>query len=133
LNIFKNKWGSAKGGIMRAVLMSSLVFGIVHLINLAVSPYAVISTLSQVAYSFLMGVFFSAVYLRSGNLWSVIALHALYDASVSVINLFIKETPFEAADIPIADGLTSVLMILPFFLVGLFLLERVDIKLARQR
>jgi len=55
-------------GLLRAVVLSSAVFGVLHLTN----PNA---TLAGAGGVFLAGVFFCFAYLRSGRLWLPIGLH----------------------------------------------------------
>lgn len=67
-----------KKGMYMAIIISSLIFGVSHLINLF--DGAVLSdTLLQVAYSFLMGLLWATVYVKSKNIWIVILLHASYN------------------------------------------------------
>ncbi len=62
---------------LRAALVSSLIFGVVHLVNLPREGLG--PTIAQIAYAALIGVFFAAVRIRSGSLIAVIVLHALLD------------------------------------------------------
>lgn len=61
-----------------AVVLTSAAFGLMHGSN-ALLGADVGSTVVQVAASFGVGVFFAAVYLRSGNLWPSILLHFTQD------------------------------------------------------
>lgn len=67
----------SKKGIFVAILLSSLVFGLIHLVNLATSsPLAVIL---QIGYSSLIGALCSLVLLATKNIWLCVLLHALYN------------------------------------------------------
>lgn len=64
--------------ILTVVIVSALIFGIIHLFNgLLGAPLDV--TIFQFFYSFAMAVLFGAVYLRTGNIWVPIILHSLTD------------------------------------------------------
>lgn len=67
-----------KYGLWIGLVISSLIFGLFHLVNLfegaSFGP-----TVLQVGYSFLMGMLWSVIYLKTGNLWLVMVLHALYN------------------------------------------------------
>lgn len=71
-DVFKKK------RVIFAVFVNSLVFGAWHLVNLFAGA-GIGDTLLQVGYSFLIGGMLSAVFLRTGNLWVCVFLHALFD------------------------------------------------------
>ena len=64
--------------IFLAILLSSAVFGAIHLVNIlfGASPGGV---LLQIGYSALIGALCSMVLLLTGNIWLCVALHALYN------------------------------------------------------
>lgn len=61
-----------------AIILSSAVFGAVHLINifLGASPGAV---LMQIGYSFLIGAMCSVVLMKTANLWLCVLIHAIFN------------------------------------------------------
>lgn len=65
-------------GTILAVLLSSLVFGLMHLFNIF-GGSGVGNTLLQVGYSFLMGAMWAVLYLKTKNIWLVMILHGLYN------------------------------------------------------
>ena len=67
-----------KMGNLKAILVSAMIFGGIHLLNLF-SGGGVGPTLLQVGYTFLMGLMWAVVYLKTRNLWIVALLHALYN------------------------------------------------------
>ncbi|MEU6247872.1 CPBP family intramembrane glutamic endopeptidase [Glycomyces sp. NPDC047010] len=73
-------WQSRPSGVMRAVMISSFLFGIAHLLNLF-GGAALAPTLIQVGYAFGFGVGFAALLLRTNTMWIGIVLHALVDAN----------------------------------------------------
>ena len=64
--------------------ISSAVFGLVHLVNIAVgaNPGA---TLLQVGYSFLIGGMCAIVLLKTGNIWYCVLLHTVYDIGGTIL------------------------------------------------
>lgn len=58
--------------------LSSVVFGLLHIANIAVGG-DVTASLIQSVYAIGVGMLFCAVYLRSGNLWPTIIAHASVD------------------------------------------------------
>jgi membrane protease YdiL (CAAX protease family) len=74
LDIFLNK----KYGVILAVVSSSLIFGSLHIFN--VFEGASMSVIiEQIGYSFLMGMLWAVMYLKTKNLWLVMILHATYN------------------------------------------------------
>lgn len=73
-------------GVMYAVLVSSALFGLMHLGNLALgAPWQ--GVLLQVLFSGMGGVGFAAIRIRTNSLWPVIVLHASYDLAFRVGNM----------------------------------------------
>lgn len=68
---------SAKG-VFFSVILSSTVFGLVHIFNLFAGA-GFFGTILQVGYSFLLGGMLCAVMLTTHNLWLCVLLHAVYN------------------------------------------------------
>ena len=75
-------WGSTKGGQFKAILFSSLLFGLIHLFNLMVRPPGVV--LVQALIVTLPGIFYAALVLTYRTLWPVIVIHWLGNAAVNI-------------------------------------------------
>jgi len=75
--VLEKRRGSTKQ-IFWATVLSSAVFGLVHLVNLAVGsdPFSVIL---QIGYSFLIGGMCAVVLLRTKCIWLCVILHTLFD------------------------------------------------------
>ncbi len=73
-----DRYGHTSVGVWLSVLTSSLLFGLVHLIN-ASSGAALSGVLIQVVAATALGMCFSAIYLRTGSLWTVALLHSYMD------------------------------------------------------
>ena len=85
-------------GIWRAVLLSSLLFGLGHLGNSAlrgVSPLIA----AQGFGAGVQGVGFAALRLRTNTIWPLIAIHALHDLSLQLgmLPIPLVEVPIDAA------------------------------------
>lgn len=64
---------------LQTVLISALVFGLVHMTNIVGGDIA--GTLLQTGYAVVIGLVFGAVYVRTKDLPSLIIVHALIDLS----------------------------------------------------
>ena len=78
-------------GIWITAIVGGLIFGVMHLGNIfsGVDPTAVFQ---QVVSAIFSGLVFSAIYLRSGNIWVVILLHTLIDTVGLVPSTFLGAT-----------------------------------------
>ena len=70
--------------LLLAIIIPSAVFGLIHVINLF-SGASLSNTLLQVGYSFLVGMMWAVMYLKTNNLWFIVMLHALYNFFGSVL------------------------------------------------
>lgn len=120
------KWGNDKIGNMKSMLISSLFFGLMHLLNY--SPGLLIATVSQIIFTFFIGMFLCSVFITSGkNLWVVIILHAVFDFITLILQQdFIYHT---VSDGPITDmslimGIIIVLATLPLGLLSIRNIKR---------
>jgi len=87
-------------GLWRAAILSSIVFGAMHLLNLLYGA-DLVATLLQVAYATAMGFGFAAVTLRTGVLWPLIVIHALIDLAGFVTSEGTVTTSVTSTDIVI--------------------------------
>lgn len=76
-------YGTSRGGIWKACIVSGLLFGAGHLSNILGSePFGV---LMQCLFAAALGVLFAAIYFRTGNLWVTVFLHGMMDISSMLI------------------------------------------------
>jgi uncharacterized protein len=76
--------------VVVAILVSQLLFALYHLPNLVMGNGGKVGTTAPeiavaLGLDFLIGVVFAGLYLRTGNLFLVIGIHALQDAGTSVV------------------------------------------------
>ena len=78
LLMFARRRHTTRRSLLVAILLSSAVFGLIHLVNLFVgaSPGDVFR---QIGYSFLIGAMCAVVLFETRNLWLCVLLHALFD------------------------------------------------------
>jgi len=72
------KFSHEKYGILISIVLSSALFGFIHVFNLlGGASYG--DTILQIGYSFLVGMMWAIMYLKTGNLWLTMILHASYN------------------------------------------------------
>lgn len=100
----KSVWG--------ALVISSLIFGLTHILNLIGQPYFVIGTLTQVIYTFSLGILIGCVYWRSGNIWIAFLLHFIFNILGSYGVLFADQIGSHG-DISLKDAGIQILFMFP--------------------
>ena len=111
-------------GKMEAVILSSLFFGAIHLLNLFSAPWMLNATIAQVFYATFIGIFLGVLYLRTNNIWVVVFFHAIYDI-VSELPVIFHEIPAQQmVDISVSDAIITAVFSFTFALVGLFLARK---------
>lgn len=112
-NILAKKYANSVKGVWGAALIGSLFFALVHSLNVfaGYNPLIVtIQTLSAVC----SGLFFAAIYLRSGNIWASVLVHAIVDSVALAGSTFLTQSNVEVVnELPWQSLLGAVIYILP--------------------
>ena len=75
-----------------AILASSAIFGLFHLVNLFAGA-GIGPTLLQVGYTFLVGCMFAALTLFTRSVLPAVLIHALYDVGGTAVSLGVADGP----------------------------------------
>lgn len=78
LTLLLQKLVEKKHGVLISILVSSFIFGFFHLFNVF-TGMSLSSTILQMGYSFLMGMLWAVMYLKTRNLWLTMLMHATYN------------------------------------------------------
>lgn len=128
LRQFTELFGNSHSKIICAVFASSLLFGLIHLKNFRTGAGAA-AVLTQVGYAFIIGVFFSAILLRTNwnLLWCGI-LHSLYDMAAGFGDFAVRQTTTEMIannNTPSAGAyFINLCFFIPLLLYAIFLLRK---------
>lgn len=76
--MFAQKRHTTRKGLFWSLILTSAVFGGVHLLNVLMGA-GIGPTILQIGYSFLIGAMCSVVLLKTRNIWLCVLLHAVYD------------------------------------------------------
>jgi len=75
---------TTRKGLFWSLILTSAVFGVVHLANVLLGA-GIGGVLLQIGYSFLIGAMCSVVLLKTRNIWLCVLLHAIYDFSGTLV------------------------------------------------
>jgi hypothetical protein len=129
LKILLLTMGDTKRGIIKACLISSAIFGVVHIVNVIVVG-EFLPVFAQVIYATFIGVFYAVLFLRTKTLWIPILLHGLTNASTQIFNVLLSPDVLQdlmqnQTDPSVIDAFMPVVFSIPFLIVGLILLRKV--------
>ena len=106
-------------GILIAVVSSSLIFALPHLLNVLGGVWDPLFTAADTVAAFGLGVTFAALRLRTGSIWPIIGIHALVDFT-SLVALGGITVHKQSTDVLISSVLVGIF----FVAYGLYLIRR---------
>jgi membrane protease YdiL (CAAX protease family) len=81
-------WTSGQGRLLTAaVLVSQLIFALSHIPQRIAAGYSPLSVLLDLLVVWVTGILFAVLYLRTGNIFIAVGVHALVNAPVTVVAL----------------------------------------------
>lgn len=114
-------------GLRPAVAISTVVFGVVHVLNVFLTGDLLLAVAQAVA-AMASGLLLAAIRLRTGSLWPAVGYHAVWDFATFLA--FLAHVPGmeaagagSAADMPLWAPVVPVVFILPIGLYGAYLLR----------
>ena len=122
-NTLALKYATDKKGLWFAVIVSALLFGGVHINNIfyGVKPMGL---MAQVVSACGGGLLFAAIYLRGGNIWLLMLIHALVDAGALLESTFTVTTVTKVDEVSNLNPWGAVINICMHICVALFLLRK---------
>ena len=113
------------GRVWRAVLISGILFGLMHALNFLSARSA--GVIVQMISAVLPGMVLAAIYFRSGNIWVVAVIHAFNDFAAGFPTLVLRGDGGISGIIG-SYGLSHLLSLIPYLVVLLVLLRRSKMK-----
>lgn len=120
---FLERYGTSRKGVIKATLVSGMLFGLMHAVN--ITNGSIEGMIVKVLATATGGIFYAAVYFRTGSLLSTSVIHGVHDVMYSATIWLLVETveetaastglSLEAVAFPLIYGLAEV--VVSFFLL----------------
>lgn len=117
-NLIVARFAATKGGPWRAIVISSLIFAVLHFANLTAKPWFVIGTLTQVIYTLCVGIVVGTIYYLTGDLLAAILVHAAFNFCGQIAMIFQPVGAPLHEDLPIAGAIIQLVLLLPAIVVA---------------
>ncbi len=128
-NEFIERYSKDKKSVILSIVLSSLIFGLMHITNLA--SQTLLETLLQIVNATAVGVLLGSIYYKTKNIWGVIFLHAFYDFSIFLgeMNL-IKDCTYNTPTtaIIIVNSINILIVSLYWIFSALLVIKNTDYK-----
>jgi membrane protease YdiL (CAAX protease family) len=108
-------WGDSRRGLLAAVTVPALIFGLTHAAQVLVGN-PIDDTLMTTLNCFVSGLWWGALVLMGGSIWPAVLIHAVSNASVQIVAASL--TGFDPA---VADYAVATAAELPLVIAGLWL------------
>lgn len=126
-NEFIERFANNRKQIIVSILLSSLIFGGMHISNIWIAGQSVLETMSQIIQATGMGFLLGAIYFRTKNIWSVVFLHGFWDFALFVGELNTIKACSQGAtstEYKLAVLTVAVLMALMYITIGLYVIRK---------
>ena len=126
-NEFLERYGDTKKNVITSIILSSFIFGFMHITNVFSTSQNLFETFLQILNAMSLGFFFGILYYKTKNIWSVIILHAFYDFAIMFGELaIIKECTYGVATSKIlaASSISTVMLSTFWLLCSLLIYKR---------
>ncbi|MDN5199803.1 CPBP family intramembrane metalloprotease [Fulvivirgaceae bacterium BMA10] len=122
-----------KNGILISVIVSSVIFGLLHLI---VRNGSICAEIGQVGAAICLGVMFGALLLRTNKLYPIAIIHGLIDFFSSFEDLEGPDQNLEAQVVEQGSQtgeLMVILVLMPFLIFGLIQMKKIKPEKIKER
>ena len=109
------------GGVKTAIIISSVTFGLGHIMNLFIGQDFV-ETLVQVVFAVVVGFVFTMTFYKGGSLWPCILAHSLIDVT----------SVFSSGEAPVMEWIIHIGVFIVGIIYCLYLLKRVETPLINR-
>lgn len=104
--------------VIKSIIYASMVFAFMHFFNLIDKPYLIVGTITQVIYTFSLGLLLGVIYYKTKNITIPIILHAIFNILGSYIVLFTDNKDMPKTDVSLISVAIQLVVMLPAILVA---------------
>lgn len=115
-NEVMKRYGNNKNGAIITILLSGLLFGLFHLVNVF-SGQDLFTSIMQVIQTSTIGILFCSVYYVSRNIWSLVFLHSFYDFSILLGEVNSYKDCINNTDVTILVNIITLIISLLFSII----------------
>ena len=115
------RYFKGRNQILTVALVTAVIFGLSHLGNIKSGASVMMGVVQAIA-TIGSGLYFAAVLLRSGSIWTTILMHSLYDWMYFVTNPVLQEGSMAGMSVTFAV-IVSLLIDLSMGVAGLYLIR----------
>lgn len=129
-NEIVNKYGKSYKSVVLSIFMSSILFGLLHFINLFFGQ-TLFNTVMQILQSICWSMIVGAIYYRTNNIWSVVWIHTFDDFILKfdeILPLRNYSWDFNPLGIQVLKIIVIFLSIVIFILYSMKLLDKNEIS-----
>ncbi|SDN94104.1 CPBP family intramembrane glutamic endopeptidase [Acetanaerobacterium elongatum] len=128
LNGLLNHYDKTYKGILKAVFVSALIFGAIHIPNAFFMPPMTVAV--QAINAAAAGTLFAAIFIRSGSIWPGIIIHMLVDwLALFIGQCFTGGASVLSVEMGISQGIMMILLgSTPPITISLFLLRKSKVE-----
>ena len=131
-SVFLKRYAHRKNGILIGIILPAALFGVLHLLNLKMSNIA--ASIGQVVYAFFIGAAFGAILLKTNKLIPLAIMHGLINTVFSINTLLDDSAVIgEIEQQDIGQAIGSMVVVLPLFIVGLFIIRKISIGSIQEK
>ncbi len=129
-NEFLERYSDTKKGVALSVILSSLIFGVIHFTNIG-ADQGLAETILQVLNATVGGIFLTLVYYKTKNIWAVITLHAIWDFSLmlgesqAIVPCYAGGE--STTSIYVYSLISSLVIVIAYLLIDFWLYRKTDI------
>ncbi len=126
LNEFIERFGHDRKHVLLSIILSSLIFGGMHVTNIWIGGQTVFETAIQIFQATAMGMMLGAIYYRTKNIWSVAFLHGFWDFAIFLeeVNRLRECTSLTpSTKVMIYTAVVSTIMVIVYICISLYILR----------
>ncbi|MCO4821293.1 MAG: CPBP family intramembrane metalloprotease [Flavobacteriaceae bacterium] len=126
-SLFLKKYMNHKRGLFLGVFVPALCFGLFHLVNLGNSDQ-ILPVIIQVVFATFIGFYFGVLVLKTNKLIPIAITHGLINFFLSLQTLpsISNATTYGASSDDLGAALAPLVLFLPLFIVGLFVIRKIN-------